>query len=110
MNAAGSYDRDRALRQFTIEGCEGNAFSGDGHNGLRRFEERVVPLRISPAQGSALNGEKAMTTLLWPGKSHSFSFLSFSRWLFNSKSGARSPTSGIVESLRIFLSCKSGSS
>src|SRR5439155_22546962 len=60
MNAAGSYDRDRALRQFTIEGCEGNAFSGDGHNGLRRLEARLVPLRIWPAQVPALNGVNAI--------------------------------------------------
>src|SRR5437660_11293118 len=60
MNTAGSYDRDRALRQFTIEGCEGNAFSGDGHNGLRRLEAGLVPLRIWPAQVPALNGVNAI--------------------------------------------------
>jgi hypothetical protein len=31
VKAAGGHDRNRALRQFAIEGSEGNAFSRDSH-------------------------------------------------------------------------------
>src|SRR5437763_16258670 len=40
-----------------------------------------------------------MTTCFLPRKSERRTFLSFSRWLFSSKSGAISPTSGMVEFL-----------